>query len=606
MALRIEDYAIIGDTHTAALVGLDGSIDWLCLPRFDSPACFAGLLGDDENGCWRIAPKGGAARTTRSYRDGTLILETTFVTDSGTATLIDFMPLDEDIQRVDVVRIVRGDAGSVVFEMDLVLRFSYGSAVPWVRRAEHGISAIAGPDAVELRTPVTVEGKDFHTVAEFRVQAGEQVPFTLTWRPSQMAALDDVDPQVDLKETEAAWMAWLEKSTNKGPYKKQVDRSLTVLKALTYGPTGGIVAAPTTSLPEQLGGVRNWDYRFCWLRDATLTLYALLSSGFTEEACAWRDWLLRSCAGQASQMQVIYGIGGERLLPESTLPWLSGYEKSAPVRVGNAAHTQIQLDIFGEIMDAMYSAGRSGLPAESEAWALQRGMIEYMEKSWDQPDEGMWEIRGPAQQFTHSKVMAWVALDRAVRGAEEMGLDGPLDRWRALRQQIHAEVCEKGFDRQRNTFVQAFGSKHMDASLLMIPQVGFLKPDDPRVAGTIAAIEKDLLVDGFLMRYDTGGKVDGLPPGEGAFLACTFWYADALHLVGRDDDAHRVFDRLLTVCNDVGLLAEEYDPVAKRQLGNFPQAFSHVGLVNTAHNLGQNHGPAKQRLEGGSAANAGD
>ena len=606
MALRIEDYAIIGDTHTAALVGLDGSIDWLCLPRFDSPACFAGLLGDDENGCWRIAPKGGAARTTRAYRDGTLILETTFATDSGTATLIDFMPLDEDIQRVDVVRIVRGDAGSVVFEMDLVLRFSYGSAVPWVRRAEHGISAIAGPDAVELRTPVTVEGKDFHTVAEFRVQAGEQVPFTLTWRPSQMAALDDVDPQVDLKETEAAWMAWLEKSTNKGPYKKQVDRSLTVLKALTYGPTGGIVAAPTTSLPEQLGGVRNWDYRFCWLRDATLTLYALLSSGFTEEACAWRDWLLRSCAGQASQMQVIYGIGGERLLPESTLPWLSGYEKSAPVRVGNAAHTQIQLDIFGEIMDAMYSAGRSGLPAESEAWALQRGMIEYMEKSWDQPDEGMWEIRGPAQQFTHSKVMAWVALDRAVRGAEEMGLDGPLDRWRALRQQIHAEVCEKGFDRQRNTFVQAFGSKHMDASLLMIPQVGFLKPDDPRVAGTIAAIEKDLLVDGFLMRYDTGGKVDGLPPGEGAFLACTFWYADALHLVGRDDDAHRVFDRLLTVCNDVGLLAEEYDPVAKRQLGNFPQAFSHVGLVNTAHNLGQNHGPAKQRLEGGSAANAGD
>ena len=606
MALRIEDYAIIGDTHTAALVGLDGSIDWLCLPRFDSPACFAGLLGDDENGCWRIAPKGGAARTTRAYRDGTLILETTFDTDSGTATLIDFMPLDEDVQRVDVVRIVRGDAGSIVFEMDLVLRFSYGSAVPWVRRAEHGISAIAGPDAVELRTPVTVEGKDFHTVAEFRVQAGEQVPFTLTWRPSQMAALDDVDPQVDLKETEAAWMAWLEKSTNKGPYKKQVDRSLTVLKALTYGPTGGIVAAPTTSLPEQLGGVRNWDYRFCWLRDATLTLYALLSSGFIEEACCWRDWLLRSCAGQASQMQVIYGIGGERLLPESTLPWLSGYEKSAPVRVGNAAHTQIQLDIFGEIMDAMYSAGRSGLPAESEAWALQRGMIEYMEKSWDQPDEGMWEIRGPAQQFTHSKVMAWVALDRAVRGAEEMGLDGPLDRWRALRQQIHAEVCEKGFDRQRNTFVQAFGSKHMDASLLMIPQVGFLKPDDPRVAGTIAAIEKDLLVDGFLMRYDTGGKVDGLPPGEGAFLACTFWYADALHLVGRDDDAHRVFDRLLTVCNDVGLLAEEYDPVAKRQLGNFPQAFSHVGLVNTAHNLGQNHGPAKQRLEGGSAANAGD
>ncbi|MEO6045584.1 MAG: glycoside hydrolase family 15 protein, partial [Tepidiformaceae bacterium] len=435
MALRIEDYAIIGDTHTAALVGLDGSIDWLCLPRFDSPACFAGLLGDDENGCWRIAPKGGAARTTRAYRDGTLILETTFVTDSGTATLIDFMPLDEDVQRVDVVRIVRGDAGSVVFEMDLVLRFSYGSAVPWVRRAEHGISAIAGPDAVELRTTVTVEGKDFRTVAEFRVQAGEQVPFTLTWRPSQMAALDDVDPQVDLKETEAAWMAWLEKSTNKGPYKKQVDRSLTVLKALTYGPTGGIVAAPTTSLPEQLGGVRNWDYRFCWLRDATLTLYALLSSGFTEEACAWRDWLLRSCAGQASQMQVIYGIGGERLLPESTLPWLSGYEKSAPVRVGNAAHTQIQLDIFGEIMDALYSAGRSGLPAETEAWALQRGMIEYMEKSWDQPDEGMWEIRGPAQQFTHSKVMAWVALDRAVRGAEEMGLDGPLDRWRALRQQ---------------------------------------------------------------------------------------------------------------------------------------------------------------------------
>ncbi len=604
MALRIEDYAIIGDTHTAALVGLDGSIDWLCLPRFDSPACFAGLLGDDENGCWRIAPKGGASRTTRSYRDGTLILETTFVTDTGTATLIDFMPLDDDVQRVDIVRIVRGDHGSVVFEMDLVLRFSYGSAIPWVRHTDHGVSAISGPDAVELRTPVTVTGQEFHTVAEFRVDVGQQAPFTLTWRPSQMAPLKDVDEQAALQHTETAWMKWIAKSTDKGPYKAQVDRSLTVLKALTYRPTGGIVAAPTTSLPEQIGGVRNWDYRFCWLRDSTLTLFALLSSGFEEEACAWRDWLLRSCAGSASQMQVIYGIAGERLLPEFTLPWLPGYEKSAPVRVGNAAHTQVQLDIFGEVMDTLHSAGTVGMESEGAAWALQREMMAYMETRWDKPDEGMWEIRGPAQQFTHSKVMAWVALDRAVRGAEHLGLDGPLDRWRALRRRIHAEVCEKGFDTKRNTFVQAFGSKHLDASLLMIPQVGFLKPHDPRVVGTIEAIEKELLVDGFLLRYNTDKKVDGLPPGEGAFLACTFWYADALHLIGRDEDAHKVFDRLLAVCNDVGLLAEEYDPVAKRQLGNFPQAFSHVGLVNTAHNLGQEHGPAKQRAEGAVDADA--
>ncbi|MEO6397435.1 MAG: glycoside hydrolase family 15 protein [Tepidiformaceae bacterium] len=598
MALRIEDYAIIGDTHTAALVGLDGSIDWLCLPRFDSGACFAGLLGTDENGCWRIAPKGGVHSTKRAYREGTLILETTFVTESGSATLIDFMPLDKEFERVDVVRIVRGDAGTVEFAMDLALRFSYGSAVPWVRHSEHGISAISGPDAVELRSPVSLEGKEFHTVAEFRVQEGEQVPFTLTWRPSQREAMQDLDPQVELKETETAWKGWLQKSTAAGPYKAHVDRSLTVLKALTYRPTGGIVAAATTSLPEQIGGVRNWDYRFCWLRDATLTLYALLSSGFSEEARAWRDWLLRSCAGMPSQMQVIYGIGGERLLPEFTLPWLAGYEGSAPVRVGNAAHTQLQLDIFGEIMDALHSAGLAGLESESEAWALQRGMVEYLETRWDQPDEGMWEIRGPAQQFTHSKVMAWVALDRAIRGAERMHLEGPLDRWRALRDRIHAEVCDKGFDSERNTFVQAFGSKHLDASLLMIPQVGFLKPEDPRVAGTVTAIERDLLVDGFLLRYDTGEKVDGLPPGEGAFLACTFWYADALHLIGREKDAHDVFERLLTVCNDVGLLAEEYDPVAKRQLGNFPQAFSHVGLVNTAHNLGAGHGPARQRAEG--------
>ena len=595
MALRIEDYAIIGDTHTAALVGRDGSIDWLCLPRFDSPACFAGLLGDDENGCWRIAPKGGAIRTTRAYRDDTLILETTFVTDGGTATLIDFMPFHESTDRVDVVRVVRGDSGSVGFEMDLALRFSYGAAIPWVVHTDHGIRAISGPDAIELRTPVTLEGRDFHTVATFRVQAGDQVPFTLTWRPSQTPPHTPLDEQAALRETAFAWTEWLAGSTNKGHYKKQVHRSLTVLKALTYGPTGGIVAAPTTSLPEEIGGVRNWDYRFCWLRDATLTLYALLSSGFTEEARAWRDWLLRACAGGASQMQVLYGIAGERILTEFTLPWLPGYEGSSPVRVGNAAHSQVQLDIFGEILDALHSAGRSGLELEPDAWALQREMVNFLETRWDQPDEGMWEIRGPAQHFTHSKVMAWVALDRAIRGAEQWGLDAPLDRWRALRQRIHTEVCEKGFDHERNTFVQAFGSNQLDASLLMIPQVGFLNANDPRVAGTIAAIEKSLLVDGFVMRYDTGIPLDGLPSGEGAFLACTFWYADALHLVGREDDAHDVFDRVLAVCNDVGLLAEEYDPLTKRQLGNFPQAFSHVGLVNTAHNLDRSHGPADQR-----------
>lgn len=595
MALAIEDYAIIGDMQTAALVGRDGSIDWLCLPRFDSPACFAGLLGSDENGCWRIAPKGGAKRTTRSYRDGSLILETTFETDSGAATLIDFMPLRQNPDRVDIVRIVRGDRGNVAFAMDLALRFAYGSAIPWVRRATHGIDAVSGPDAVQVRSPVALKGKDFHTVSEFQVGAGDQVPFLLTWRPSHKGPLRAIGEQKALATTAQAWTEWMATFKSRNPYRAQIARSLTVLKALTYSPTGGIVAAPTTSLPEQLGGVRNWDYRYCWLRDATLTLYALMTAGYKEEARAWRDWLLRACAGRASQMQVIYGIAGERLLPEVELPWLAGYRRSTPVRVGNAAHTQLQLDVFGEVMDTLRSAARQGLDSAAESWPLQRELMEYLEAQWDEPDEGIWEIRGERQHFTHSKVMAWVALDRAVWGIEHLGLDGPLDRWRALRERVHADVCEKGFDRTRNTFVQNYGGTNLDAALLLIPQVGFLKPNDPRVVGTVAATERTLLHDGFVWRYDTTGMVDGLPPGDGAFLACTFWYADTLHLMGRDRDAHRVFDRLLSVCNDVGLLAEEYDPVAKRQLGNFPQAFSHVGLVNTAHNLGQRRGPAAHR-----------
>jgi len=595
MALHIEDYALIGDTHTAALVGRDGSIDWLCLPRFDSPACFASLLGDEENGRWKLAPKGGAKKTTRAYRDGTTILETTFETDSGTAMLIDFMPLREDSQRVDLIRIVKCLRGTVAFEMDLSLRFAYGSAVPWVRHADHGLNAISGPDAVQLRSPVHMQGKELHTVAEFRLREGEEAPFTLTWRHSHLPELKAIDVKRALHRTEKAWGAWTDQCTCTNRYRDQVIRSLVTLKALTYSPTGGIVAAPTTSLPEQIGSVRNWDYRYCWLRDATLTLYALLISGYTAEARAWRDWLLRSCAGSASQVQIMYGIGGERLLPEYEIAWLGGYEGSHPVRVGNAAHTQLQLDVFGELMDTLHVANRSGIEPDDAAWWYQRELMDYLESNWDQPDEGMWEIRGPRQQFTHSKVMAWVALDRAVRGAEHFGLEGPIDRWRALRTRIHDEVCENGFDRGRNTFVQAYGSSHVDAALLMIPQVGFLDAKDPRVAGTVAAIEKDLMCDGFLTRYDTDEKLDGLPPGEGAFVACTFWYADTLHLIGREEDAHTVFERLLGICNDVGLLAEEYDPRAKRQLGNFPQAFSHVGLVNTAHNLGQAHGPAEHR-----------
>lgn len=596
MTQRIEDYALIGDTHTAALVGRDGSIDWLCLPRFDSPACFAAILGDEEHGRWLIAPAGGVRRVHRAYRDTTMILETTFETDSGQVTLIDFMPMRQEEQRVHLVRFVRCDRGSVPMEMDLVLRFSYGSAVPWVRSARHGLSAISGPDAVQLWSPVHVHGEDFHSRSNFTVSEGETIPFTLTWHPSHKDNVGSIDPKKALENTEKWWRDWAAQCTlDGGDWRHLVMRSLATLKALTYSPSGGLVAAPTTSLPESPGGVRNWDYRYCWLRDSTFTLYSLLISGFKEEARQWRDWLLRSVMGKPSQMQIMYGIGGERLLPELEITWLPGYEGSKPVRVGNAAHRQLQLDVFGEIMDTLHTANRSGIEPEDAAWALQQALMDYLETVWDKPDDGMWEIRGPRQNFTHSKVMAWVAFDRAIKSVERYGLEGPVDHWRKLREKIHKEVCAKGFDAERNTFVQTYGGKGLDAALLMIPLVGFLPAPDKRVAGTLDAIGRELLVDGVVHRYSTNTEVDGLPPGEGAFLACSFWYADNLQMLGRVNEARAMFDRLVGICNDVGLLAEEYDPVAKRQLGNFPQAFSHVALINTAHNLSAPRGPAEHR-----------
>ncbi|MEK0084827.1 glycoside hydrolase family 15 protein [Benzoatithermus flavus] len=594
MPLRIEDYALIGDCETAALVGRDGSIDWLCWPRFDSGACFAALLGRPEHGRWLVAPADPDAGASRRYLPGTLVLETEFTTEDGSVAVVDFMPLRSRVS--DLIRLVIGRRGKVEMRTELILRFDYGSIVPWVSRLEDGaLRAVAGPDMTVLRTPVPLRGEDLTTRGSFTVAEGERIPFVLTWAPSHLPPPGAIDPEQALADTEEFWREWSGRCAPAGLWTEAVRRSLITLKALTYAPTGGIVAAPTTSLPEQLGGPRNWDYRLCWLRDATLTLLALMGAGYQEEAKAFRDWLVRAVAGSPAQIQILYGLAGERRLPELELPWLPGYEGSRPVRIGNAAHNQLQLDVFGELMDGLHQARRMGLPGTEAGWGLVRALLAHLEKIWHEPDEGIWEVRGGRQHFTYSKAMAWVAFDRALRIAESFGLDGELDRWRAARTAIHAEVCERGFDPEQGSFVQAYGSKALDASLLLLPQVGFLPPDDPRIRGTVAAIERKLVKDGFVLRYDTTETEDGLPPGEGAFLACSFWLADAYVLMGRVEEARTLFERLLGLRNDVGLLAEEYDTDARRLVGNFPQAFSHVALVDTAYNLSRAAKPAEQR-----------
>jgi len=583
----IEDYALIGDTHTAALVSRSGSIDWLCLPRFDSAACFAALLGDERQGRWLIAPAGPVSAVRRGYQGDSLVLETEFHTPDGVVRLVDCMPPRQ--RDPDVARVVEGVRGRVPMRMELVIRFDYGSIVPWVRRQGGALHAIAGPDSVWLRTPVEVRGENFRTLAEFTVDEGERVPFTLTWHASHMPSPRRIDPIRAVDDTTGWWSEWASGITYKGGWRDAVIRSLLTLKALTYQPTGGIVAAPTTSLPEALGGVRNWDYRYCWLRDATFTLDALMLAGLDSEATAWREWLLRAVAGQPQQMQILYGVAGERRITEQQLDWLPGYEQSRPVRTGNAAVNQFQLDVYGEVMDALYLARRVGLQHDETAWDLQRALMDFLESNWREPDEGLWEIRGPRRHFTHSKVMAWVAMDRAVKAVDLQQLEGPVQRWRALRREIHDEVCDQGFDAERNAFVQFYGGSQLDASLLMIPLVGFLPATDPRMRGTVEAVQRELSVDGLVLRYHPEGSadVDGLPPGEGAFLACSFWLADNLALMGRQREAREQFERLLSLRNDVGLLAEEYDPRSGRQLGNFPQAFSHVPLVNTASHLSE-------------------
>ena len=596
MSIPLEDYAMIGDCETVALVSRRGSIDWLCWPRFDSPACFAALLGDSHHGRWLIEATAEDARYSRRYRHNTLILETTIESAEGTVTLIDFMP-PRGVNS-DVVRMVRGEHGRVRLRTELVLRFDYGSTVPWVSRLPDGtLRAIAGPDMVVMHTPVALRGQDLRTVGEFDVSAGQVVPFVLTHGPSHLPPPQCAHAESALAATEAFWTEWIGHGRTEGAWADAVNRSVLTLKALTYAPTGGIVAAPTTSLPEQIGGVRNWDYRYCWVRDATLTLLALMNAGYFDEARAWRDWLLRAAAGAPAQMQIMYGVAGERSLVEYTLPWLPGYAASSPVRVGNAASRQLQLDVYGELMDALYHSGRVGISPRDADWALQRALLEHVEKVWSLQDEGIWETRGPSQHFTFSKVMSWVALDRGIRSAEKFRLDAPLDRWRQVRGAIHDEVCERGFNRRLGSFVQAFENHELDASLLLLPSVGFLPATDPRILGTIAAIERHLLVDGWLLRYQSARTDDGLPAGEGAFLACNFWLADAYTLVGRLDDARRVFEQVLGIANDVGLLAEEYDPRLGRMVGNFPQAFSHVALINSAYNLAHAEKPAAQRSQ---------
>jgi GH15 family glucan-1,4-alpha-glucosidase len=593
-ANRIEDYALLGDCQTAALVSREGSIDWLCLPRFDSPACFAALLGGPEHGRWLLGPAGGGMARSRQYRPDTLVLETDFETEDGAVTVVDCLPIRAD--RPDVVRLVVGRRGRVHMRMELVIRFDYGSVVPWVTRLEDGLGAIAGPDALRLRTSIALRGEDLTTRADFTVSAGQRIGFDLTWCRSHEGWPAGLDVEDAIAATERWWGEWSGRCTYRGEWREAVLRSLITLKALTYAPTGGIVAAPTTSLPERLGGVRNWDYRYCWLRDATFTLYALMSNGYLDEARDWRSWLLRAVAGKPSQIQIMYGLAGERRLTEMELPGLPGYAGSTPVRIGNRAAEQRQLDVFGELLDTMHQAWRAGVGPGQDAWRLEKALIAYLESIWAEPDEGIWEVRGPRRQFTHSKMMAWVAFDRAIKAVERFGMEGPVERWRGCRDAIRREVCAKGYDAKRGAFVQSYGSDRLDASLLMMPMVGFLPVSDPRVRGTIEAIQRELTTDGFVARYVTHPEVDALPPGEGAFLLCSFWLADALAMLGRRDEARRQFERLLSVRNDVGLLAECYEPRAGRQVGNFPQAFSHVGLINTAKNVSRPaEGPAEDR-----------
>ncbi len=587
MNAPIEDYGIIGNSHTAALVGRDGSIDWLCLPRFDGEAVFASLLGGPQNGRWLIAPVDATGTSTRSYRGETGILETRVETDSGSVTVIDFMPLPDSDGQLHLVRLVRGDKGRVRMRTELVLRFDYGRSIPWVRRRFDGLNAVSGPNAVQITSPVSLRGTpELATIGEFDVSAGEVVPFTMSWYPSHRKSFAYRDPIDSLQATENWWHDWAATCAIGGQWREPIIRSLITLKMLTYEPTGGIIAAPTTSLPELIGGVRNWDYRYCWLRDATLALYALMTAGYRNEARAWREWLLRSAAGHPSELQIMYGIGGERRLTELELDWLPGYSKSSPVRVGNAAYQQLQIDVFGELMDTLFACNRFGLEANDDAWNLQTELLNFLEQVWDKPDHGLWESRGEPQHFTFSKIMAWVAFDRAVKSIEQCGFKGPKERWEQLRGRICEEIIAKGYDAKRNTFVQYYGGSDLDASLLLIPQLGFLPPEDPRVIGTIEAIERELVVEGLVMRYPTSGS-DGLPAGEGAFLVCSFWLANSLALIGRRDDAVALFERLLALRNDLGLLAEEYDPRAKRFLGNFPQAFSHIGVINTAAHLAE-------------------
>jgi GH15 family glucan-1,4-alpha-glucosidase len=579
----IEDYALIGDCHTAALVGRNGSIDWLCFPRFDSGACFAALLGGAERGRWLVAPAGKIKSVQRRYRNDSLVLETEFHTARGSVRLIDFMPLSDE--RWDVVRMVEGLSGTVAMRVELIVRFDYGSIVPWVRRAKDILLLTAGPDTLELAASVEVFGENMKTVAQFSVRKGQRESFVLNYRPSHFPTRARIDPARALKATERQWHRWSARCRYKGRWRGPVQRSLLTLKALTYEPTGGLVAAPTTSLPEMLGGVRNWDYRYCWLRDATFTLNSLLLAGYNEEASAWREWLLRAVAGSPDDLQLVYGVTGARRLDEVELPWLRGYRNSKPVRIGNAASRQFQLDVYGEVMDSLHLARASDLKPHPQAWNVQLALMRFLESHWDLPDQGLWEVRGPRRHFTHSKIMAWVAFDRAIKDAEKDGFDAPVRRWRRLRDLILAQVCKLAFDASRNTFVQSYRSAHLDASLLLIPHLGFLPADDPRVLGTIAAIEKHLLVDGLVLRYSTRTSVDALPAGEGAFLACSFWLADSYALTGRREEAEALFERLLRMGNDVGLFAEEYDPRAKRMLGNFPQALTHMALVNTARLL---------------------
>jgi GH15 family glucan-1,4-alpha-glucosidase len=593
---NIEDYALIGDCETAALVARNGSIDWLCWPRFDGGACFAALLGTPDNGRWLLAPVDPKAQTTRAYRKNTLVLESTHKTADGIVSVIDFMPPRGKASHV--VRLVVGKRGKVAMRTELVLRFDYGSIVPWVQRVdERTLSAIAGPDRTILRTPVPLRGEDLKTVGEFSVAAGETVPFVLSYVPSHVRLPAPLNPERALEVTEAFWSDWCKKAPPVKQYGEAVTRSLITLKALTYHPTGGIVAAPTTSLPEQLGGTRNWDYRYCWLRDTTFTLQALMNSGYYEEARAWRDWLLRAIAGAPEQVQIMYGIAGERRLTEWEVPWLPGYQGARPVRIGNAAANQLQLDIYGELMDSVHQARSSKLLADPAGWELQRTLIGHLEEIWREPDEGIWETRGGRQHFTYSKVMAWVAFDRSIKSAERFNLDGPIDRWYKLRAEIHAEVCENAFNTKLGAFVDRYGGDSLDASTLLIALVGFLPASDPRIRGTVDAIERRLMADGLVLRYDTHRGSDGLPAGEGAFLACSFWLADNLVLLGRRQEATRLYERLLSLRNDVGLLAEEYDPKTRRLVGNFPQAFSHIAVINTAHNLMRKAKPAEQRCE---------